>query len=240
MEVRNNLLNYKGKYIYQDTDCFMFSLDSVMLANFVNIKFNDKVIMDLATGNAPIAMLLSLKTDAKIIGIELQEEIYKLGVKSIKENKMDKQINLYNMDIKEIDTKFESESVDVVVCNPPFFKTTSLKHLNTIDVKTIARHEVRFDLDMLFKSVRYILKNKGTFAMVHRPERLAEIIDKMRQYGIEPKRIQFCYPKEGKNANMLLIEGVKNGNPGIKVMPSIIVHDNDGNYNEVIRKMFGE
>ena len=240
MEVKNKLLNYKNTYIYQNTDWFMFSLDSVLLANFVNIKKNDKIIVDFATGNAPVAMLLSFRTNAIIYGIELQEEIYKLGEKSIKENKMDNQIILYNMNIKDVDNKFNDESVDIVVCNPPFFKTESVKHLNDIDIKTVARHEVKFDLDMLFKSVKYILKNKGVFAMVHRPERLVEIIVKMKKYNLEPKRIQFCYPKKRKNANIILIEGIKNGNSGIKVLNPIIVHDENGDYNSEIKKMFGE
>lgn len=239
MEVKNNLLNFKDNYIFQNTDWFMFSLDSVLLANFVKINKKDNVIVDLACGNAPVAMLLSFRTDARIYGVELQKEIYNLGVKSININKMNDRITLYNMDIKDISNKFSDESVDVVVCNPPYFKTTSFEHLNNDDLKTIARHEVMFNLDMLFKSVRYILKNKGVFAIVHRPERLVEIISKMLEFGIEPKRIQFCYPKEGKNANSVLIEGIKNGNPGLKVLSPIIAHNEDGSYSDQIRSMFG-
>lgn len=240
MEVKNNLLNFSNTYIYQNTDWFMFSLDSVLLANFVSLKSNDKYIIDMATGNASVAMLLSFRTDAKIYGIELQKDVYELGVKSIKLNKMEEQISLYNLNIKDIESKFSDESVDVVVCNPPYFKTDSVKHLNDDDVKTIARHEVKFSLDMLFKSVKFVLKNKGTFAMVHRPERLVEIIDKMKKYNIEPKRIQFCYPKEGRNANIVLIEGIKNGNSGLKVLKPIIAHDDNGEYSLEIKRMFGE
>lgn len=240
MEVRNNLLNFKDKYIYQNTDWFMFSIDSVLLANFISIKKDENIVFDLATGNAPIAMLLSFRTNAMIYGIELQKEIYDLGVKSVIDNKMDKQIKLYNMNIDDICNNFSSESADVVVCNPPFFKTNSVKHLNDVDIKTIARHEVMFSLDILFKNVRFILKNKGIFAMVHRPERLVEILEMMKSYGLEPKRIQFCYPKEGKNANIVLIEAVKNGNSGLKVLEPVIVHDKNGEYTERIRKMFGE
>ena len=240
MEVKNNLLNFKDKYIYQNTDWFMFSLDSVLLANFVSIKKDDKVIVDLATGNAPIAMLLSFRTNAKIYGVELQKEIFELGKKSVKENKMDLQISLINADIDNISSVFKSESVDVIVCNPPYFKTDSVNHLNNIDIKTIARHEVKFCLDMLFKNVRLILKNKGVCAIVHRPDRLIEIITKMKEYGIEPKRLQFCYPKNGKNANIVLIEGIKNGNSGIKVLPPIIAHNDSGEYTDEIKKYFGE
>lgn len=239
MEVKNNLLNYKDKYIYQNTDWFMFSLDSVLLANFVSVKISDKIIVDLAAGNAPVAMLLSFRTDAHIYGVELQKEIYDLGVKSVKINNLEQKITLFYMDIKDCRTKFDNESVDVVVCNPPYFKTSSDKHLNNDNIKTIARHEVKFSLDMLFDNACYILKNKGVFAMVHRPERLTEIIFKMLEYGIEPKRIQFSYPKNGKMANSVLIEGVKNGNKGLKVLSPIIAHKDDGTYSDEIRKMFG-
>lgn len=240
MLVKNSLLNYKDKIIYQNNDWFMFSIDSVLLANFVTINLSDKVIMDLATGNAPIAMLLTYKTKAKIYGVELQKEVYNLAVKSVKENNFDEQIELLNMDVKDIVNIFESDSIDVITCNPPFFKTISDKHLNDCDIKAIARHEIHLNLDSLFSVVRKILKNKGTFAMVHIPDRLVEIIDKMREYGLEPKRIQFVYPKEQKESNILLIEGVKNGKPGIKILPPLIVHNEDNSYTDIVKKMFGE
>lgn len=240
MEVKSNLLNFKNKYIFQNTDWFMFSLDSVLLSNFVNIKKNDKIIVDLATGNAPIAMLLSFRTNAHIYGVELQESIYNLGIKSVKENCMDNQITLYNLDIKDISCKFSDESVDIVVCNPPFFKTESNAHLNNNDIKTIARHEVKLDLELLFKSVKYILKNKGTFAIVHRADRLIEIFEKMRKFNLEPKRVQFCYPKNNKGSNIVLIEAIKNGNVGLKILKPLIIHDEKGFYSDEVKKMFGE
>lgn len=240
MEIKNNLLNFSNKVIYQNSEWFMFSLDSVILANFVNIKPNDKRIVDLAAGNAAISMLMTYRTNANIWAIELQKEIYELGCKSIVANEMEEQINLINGDIRNIESYYKSEFFDVVVCNPPFFKTTSERHLNECDIKRIARHEITLNLDQLFCGVRYILKNKGTFAMVHRPDRLVEIVDKMREYGIEPKRIQFIYPKVGKDSNILLIEGVKNGGVGLKVMKPLIVHNDDGSYTDEVKKMFGE
>lgn len=240
MLVKNSLLNFKDKIIYQNDDWFMLSIDSVLLANFVTINPSNKKIIDLATGNAPVAMLLTYRTSAKIYGIELQKEIYDLAVKSVKENQFDKQINLINMDIKNLGNVFESDSVDVITCNPPFFKTTSNKHFNNCDIKTIARHEVKLDLDSLFSVVKKILKNKGNFAMVHRPDRFVEIIDKMRFYNLEPKRVQFVYSKKNKNCNILLIEGVKNGKSSIKILPPLYIHNDDGSYTETIRNMFGE
>ena len=240
MNVKNKLLNFKNKVIYQNDEWFMFSIDSVLLANFVNLKSNISTVFDLATGNAPVAMLLTYRTNAKIIGIELQKEIYTLGLRSVNENGFNSQILLYNMDIKEVNKVFESECADVVVCNPPFFKTTEIKNMNKVDIKSIARHEIKLNLDSLLKNAKFLLKNKGVFAMVHRSERLVEIISVMKKYNIEPKRIQFVYSNTRKNSSIILIEGIKNGNSGIKILPPFFVHNDDGSYTSCVKNMFGE
>ena len=239
MKVRNRLLNFGDKIIYQDNDYFLFSLDSVLLANFVTIKLTDKKIIDLCSGNAPVPMLMSFRTKARIFGVEIQKYIYDMGVDSIKENRMDKQIEFINEDIKEIDKIYESESFDIVTCNPPYFKYQEDSLINENEGKAIARHEVNVKLEDIISTAKYLLKNGGTFAMVHRPERLIEIINLMQKYGIEPKKIRLVYPKEDKNANILLIEGVKNGKSGLKVEKALIVHNNEDKYVEEIKDMFG-
>ena len=240
MKVRNRLLNFGKMIIYQDNDYFLFSLDSVLLANFVTIKLTDKKIIDLCSGNAPVPMLMSFRTKARIFGVEIQKYIYDMGVDSIKENNMDKQIEFINEDVKRLDKKYEAESFDVVTCNPPYFKYQENSLINDNDGKSIARHEVLVKLEDILKMSSYLLKNGGTFAMVHRPERLIEIINLMQSNNIEPKKIRFVYPKEGKNANMLLIEGVKNGKSGLKLLPPLIVHNDKGEYVPEIKKMFQE
>ena len=239
MKVRNRLLNFSDKIIYQNDDYFAFSLDSVLLANFVTIKLSDKKIIDFCTGNAPIPMLMSFRTKARIFGVELQKEIFDMGVDSIVENKMDDQIELINLDVKNIDSVIDAESMDIVTCNPPYFKYKDDSLVNENDVKSIARHEVMLNLEDVLKSARYVLKNGGTFAMVHRPERMIEIINLMQKYNIEPKKIRLVYPKMDKDANILLIEGIKNGKTGLKVMSPLFTHNEDGSYVDEIRKMFG-
>lgn len=240
MEVRNRLLNFKNTYIYQNDDWFKFSLDSVLLANFVTINLRTKKILDLATGNAPIPMLLTYRTKAKIYGVEIQKEIYELGQKSVIENNMLNQINLFNFDVKDLNKHLGFEQFDVVTCNPPYFKTNDKKLFNDNKIKAIARHEIFLNLDDVCSIASKSLKNKGIFALVHRPERFLEILDTMRKYNIEPKRIQFVHPKMEKEANMVLIEGIKNGNSGIKLLNPIIVYDEENNYNKSIKKMFEE
>ena len=239
MKVRNRLLNFGDMIIYQDNDYFLFSLDSVLLANFVTIKLTDKKIIDLCSGNGPVPMLMSFRTKARIFGVELQKYIYDMGLESIKENGLGKQIEFINDDVKNLDKIYESESFDVVTCNPPYFKYQENSLINENEGKAIARHEVYVKLEDIISTSQYLLNNGGTFAMVHRPDRLIEIINLMQKYGIEPKKIRLVYPKENKNANMLLIEGIKNGKSGLKVEKALIVHDNKGNYVDEIRKMFG-
>ena len=236
MKVKNRLLD-TDLIIYQDDDWFKFSLDSVLLVRFVTLNLSSKNIIDLCCGNAPIPMFLSFITKANIFGIELQECIYNLGFKSIKENKLEDRINLKCGDIKNIDKYYDSESFDTVICNPPYFNTSSDKHLNNNDIKAIARHEIMLDLDGLFKTVFYLLKNGGNFAMIHRTERLIEILDILKKYRLEPKKIQFIYPKNNKNSDLFMIEVKKNGNSGLKVLPSIIVHNDDGSYTDSVKEM---
>lgn len=238
MEVVNYLLGYKNLKIVQNTDMFNFSLDSVLLPNFVTLNKNTAKILDIGCGNAPIPLILSTKTSAKIIGVEIQKDVYELALKTVKMNDLEKQIEIINDDINNIYTYFETESFDTVVCNPPYFKVATTPNLNTIEYKTIARHEIKLNLEQIINIAKKVLKNNGNIAMVHRPERLSDIITIMRKNNIEPKRIRFVYPKETKEANILLIEGVKNGRPGLKILPPLYSHYENGEYSKQIKKYF--
>ena len=238
MEVINYLLGFKDYYIVQDTQMFSFSLDSVLLPNFVTINKNVKKILDIGCGNAPIPLILSTKTKAEIIGVEIQKEVYELAKKSVAINNLDNQIKIINQDINEIYNDFLPDSFDIITCNPPVFKVKKDSNLNKSDYKTIARHEVTLKLDDIFKIARKLLKNDGYIAIVHRPERLLDIITTMKKYNIQPKKIQFVYPKTNMDANILLVEGTKNGKEGLKVLPPIYTHLENGEYTDKIKKYF--
>ena len=194
----------------------------------------------MACGNAPIPMLLTFRTNASIYGIDIQKEVIELGIQSIHENKMDKQISLDVLDINNVEDKFLAEFFDVITCNPPYFKYSNNDNINLNMNKRISRHEVLVNLDTIVQKASYLLKNGGTFAMVHRPDRLIEIIDVMEKYNIAPKKLQLCYSKVNSNCNLILIEGNKNGKSGLKILSPVIVHNADGSYSEEIRKMFGD
>ena len=238
MKVINYLLGYKDLKIIQDNDMFNFSLDSVLLPNFVTINKKINNILDIGCGNAPIPLILSTKTSAKITGVEIQKDVYDLALESIKINNKEDQITIVNKDINEYYKEIETDSFDIITCNPPFFKYKSTSNINKNDYKTIARHEIKLNLSELFNIAKKLLKNNGVIAIVHRPERFVEVVLEMKKNNIEPKRVQFVYPKKNDEANIMLIEGSKNGNPGLKILPPIYSHKESGEYTEEVKKYF--
>ena len=239
-EVINDLLGKPGLKIYQDYEMFNFSLDSILLANFVTIKKNDKMIVDLGTGNAPIPLYISLNTDASIYGFEIQKKSYDLAIKSVKINSREDQIKIINDDIKNASKILGKYKADVVTSNPPFFKYNEGKsHINKNDEKTIARHEVLITLDEILQEASDLLKNGGTFAMVHRPDRLLDIITGCKKYRLEPKRLRLVYPKNNQECNHILIECRKDGLPGgLKILPPLIIHTEDNAHTEEVIKIY--
>ena len=238
MEDINYLLGYKNLYIIQSKNQFNFSLDSVLLPNFITINKNYTNILDIGCGNAPIPLILSTKTKANIVGVEIQKDVYTLAQKTVKLNKLENQIKLVNDDINEYYKKVDTDIYDAITCNPPYFKLNEESNLNKSEYKIIARHEKTLTLDQIFKVSKKLLKNNGVVAIVNRPERLIDIIESMKKNNIEPKKIQFVYPKKEKEANILLIEGRKNGKPGIKILPPLYAHNEDGSYTKEIMKYF--
>lgn len=238
MKKTNYLLGYKDLYIVQDTDMFKFSLDSALLPNFVTVNLKTKEILDIGCGNAPIPLILSRRTKANITGVEIQKDVYEMALESVKINKLENQINIINGDINEIYNTL-NKKYDIITCNPPYFKVTASSNTNDSSYKTIARHEVKLNLENLIKISKTLLKTNGTLAIVHRPERLVDILTFMRQNNIEPKKIQFVYPKKGSEANVLLIEGTLNGSVGLKVLDPLYVYE-DGKYTKEVEKYFIE
>lgn len=239
-EVLNDLLGYDGLKIIQEPGRFNFSLDSTLLANFVTLKKGVETILDLCTGNAPIPLMMSLRTKAKIYGIDIQPDSVDQAIRSVSINGLNDRINIYELDLKNTNNLFQEHFFDVVTCNPPYFKVTEHSNINARDALTIARHEVHATLDDVVKQSAKMLKPLGRFAMVHRPDRLVEIIECFKKHQIEPKRLRFVYPRLSKEANGLLIEGVYQGKPGgLRLEAPVIVYEGDTtNYTQEILTMF--
>lgn len=236
----NDLVYFKNIKIVQDKDYFNFSLDSILLPNFVDITTKTKMILDMCTGNAPIPLILSTKTNAKIYAVELQREVYNLAKETIKINKLDNQIVLINNNIKNLKKIFNTETFDIITCNPPYFKKKEDSIINENIVKSIARHEIEMELEDVMLISKAILKNEGSLVLVHRTDRLIEIIELMRKHNIEPKRMRLIYPKINTESNLVLIDGRKNGKKGLKILPPLYIHNNDNSYTKEVLEMFGK
>ncbi|HIT43623.1 TPA: tRNA1(Val) (adenine(37)-N6)-methyltransferase [Candidatus Avacholeplasma faecigallinarum] len=236
--VCNELLGRELIKIYQDTDAFNFSIDSMLLASFASVGAKTSKICDLCSGNSPIPLYLTLRTKAKIIGVEVQSHSYDLAMMSIKENNLESQIEMVNANLIDIHKKIGQHTFDLVTCNPPFFKVGD-NHINPNDYKAIARHEILATLEDIVKEASLLLNSKGRFAMVHRPDRLVEILNLFLKYNISPKRLQFVYPKIDKECNHILIEGIKDGNKdGLRVLAPLYVYNENNKWTDQILKIY--
>ncbi len=223
-EVTIDLLK-KNLKIIQRTDFFNFSLDSLLVSEFLSLTRGVKKIVDLGTGNGAIPLFLSKKTKAKIVGIELQEVSANLAERNITLNHLEEQVTIIKDDMKNWKSHFEQYSQDAVICNPPFFKVNGNEELfNDLEQLTIARHETTITLNDIVEIASGLLKDKGYFSLVHRADRAIDIIMAMKRYSIEPKKIQFCHSSKEKNAKIILIEGIKFGKEGCKILPVFITH----------------
>ncbi|TYQ16826.1 UNVERIFIED_CONTAM: tRNA1(Val) A37 N6-methylase TrmN6 [Acetivibrio alkalicellulosi] len=226
-------LQYKGLRLIQKKDGFCFGLDAVLLANFVDIKKNDYVI-DLGTGTGIISVLIAGKTEAKeITGLEIQEDMAEMAQRSVNLNELEGKIKIVCGDIKKSIEIFGASKFNVVVSNPPYMKRGG-GLLNVSDGKAVSRHEILCILeDVIVASSRLLLPG-GQFAMIHRPDRLVDIVWLMRKYSIEPKYIRFVHPAPNKKANLLLIKGSRDGKPQLKMMEPLYVYDESGNFSKEI------
>lgn len=237
-KVINDLFDYPDRFIVQDDENFKFSVDSILLAEFVEKPKSNSVILDMCTGNAPIPLILSAKYSNNIIGFEIQKKISDMAVESIELNKCENQIRIINDDIKNIKNYFPGNNFDVITCNPPYFKCHDDKLLNNNEIKSIARHEIKIDLKDIIKIVSENLNNKGVFYLVHRPERVDEIISECLKNNLAIKKMIFVTTKEKSLSTIVLIKAVKNGRLGVKVhiLPNLKKYKSYQNiFDEVIK-----
>ncbi|MBP1039940.1 tRNA1(Val) (adenine(37)-N6)-methyltransferase [Vagococcus sp. BWB3-3] len=226
-----------GIQIIQSKEVFSFSLDAVLLANFASLPKRGQIV-DLCAGNGAVGLFISQKTEANIVGIELQDRLADMGRRSVQLNQLEEQMTLHTLDLKQTTTVVKKDSVDLIVCNPPYFKELPTNVKNPNPYLAIARHEIATNLDEVVKEAAGLLKSNGKLALVHRPERLVDILETMKRYSIIPKRVRFVYPKTGKEANVLLVEGIHKGRPdGLKVLPPLFVYDEQDDYYPEVRGM---
>lgn len=231
-------LQTKGYEIIQHPGRFCFGVDAVLLSSFAKVRKGERAL-DLGTGTGILPILLEAKNEGSYYaGLEIQEESADMAARSVLHNGLSDKIEIITGDIKEAAAIFGAASFEVVTTNPPYMiGGHGIKNDN--DAKYIARHEVLCSLDDILRQSAKLLKEKGRFYMVHRPFRLAEILAKMSQYGIEPKRMRLVHPYVDKEPNMVLVEGLRGGRPRITVEAPLIVYEKDGTYTEELLRVHG-
>ena len=212
-----------GLKIYQNSDLYTFTSDSILLAKFVKVKKND-VIIDLGTGSGVIALYLAKRNEInKVYGIEIQQELAEMAKKSVLLNKLSDKIEIINKNMLDVNLK-----ANVIVSNPPYKKCNSVANVNKS--RAIARHEIEINLENLLKTVNKLLQPNGKFYICYDADRSAELLYKLKNYKLEPKSMFFTYASLNKKASIVFVEAVKGAGEQIKVLPPIITNNSDGKY----------
>lgn len=244
MELKENEridnLEFKGLKIIQDTTGFCFGIDSVLLSDYAKDIKSGAEIVDIGTGTGIIGILLTGKTkNTHITGIEIQSEVADMAKRSIELNGIEDRFCIKNINIKDIFNTMEPNKIDAIVTNPPYMReNTGAKNIEK--KKLISRCEVECTLEDTIKISYKLLKSKGEFYMVHRAERIVDILFYLRQYKLEPKRIRFIHSKVLKEPNLVLIKCVKDAGNGLKIDKPLVVYDENGNYTDEILKIYNK
>ena len=233
-------LEFKGLKIIQNEKGFCFGMDSVLLSDFAKNMKNNSTVLDLGTGTGIIPILLCGKTNLKkVVGIEIQQDVANMAKRSSQLNNLQDRFEVVNTNIIDLKNIYEKQSFDVIVTNPPY-KKENTGRTNENEAKLISRHEITANLEDFISISKDLLKDKGEFYMVHRPERLVDILSLMRKYKIEPKILKFVSPNKNKEPNLILIKGIKNANSFLKVEKNLYVYNEDGKYTNEILKIYNK
>ena len=230
-------LQLGGLKLIQDTTAFCFGVDAVLLADFA-ASANSSAMLDMCSGNGIVPILLSAKTNTpRIEALELQSAPADLARRSVEMNGLSHRIHITCGDVMDAVSIYGKSAFDAITCNPPY-----MPHggglINAADTKTIARHETTCTLEDIIAVSAQLLTSGGRLFMVHRPERLVDILTLMRQYSLEPKRLRMVHPSAHKKANIILIEGVRGGGRELKMMPPLYVYGEDGKYSKEIDEIY--
>ncbi len=218
-----------GLKIIQSPSSFCFTMDAVLLANFATVKKGDRVI-DLGTGTGVVPLLISTRAQVKkIIGLEIQQDSVERARRSIKGNGLEHLIEIVHGDICKADEFLEVGRFDLVTANPPYLPVGRGSRNQTGSI-AIAKHELLCNLENVIRTAARLVKYGGRVAMVHRPDRLCDIIIQMNNYRLKSKKLQLVYPRPGKKPGMVLLEAQLGGNPELTILEPFFVYNQKGDY----------
>lgn len=225
--------------IIQSPEVFAFSLDAVLLANFAKVPAKKKSLtVDLCAGNGAVGLFLSARTAGEIAEVEIQPRLADMARRSVTLNQLDDQMTVYEGDLATVNQWVAKDSADVVTCNPPYFADLPASQKNPNTYLAIARHELKTDLATVVETTSGLLKMNGKAYFVHRPDRLLELLNLLASHRLAPKRIRLVYPKPGREANMVLVEAIKDGHPGgQRFLAPLTVYNANGDYTAEVQAL---
>lgn len=236
-EERIDDLLWRNLKIIQNPEWFCFSLDAVLLADFVTLRSGDRVA-DLGTGTGVIPLLLSARVrSANIVGLEIKPEVADMAQRSVALNGLARHIVIKVGDIRSAVYQLGKGAFDLVVSNPPYAPVGSGK-ISSSFIKAAARTEILCTLEDVIREASVLLNSEGRFALVHRPSRIGEILFLMRDFKLEPKRMRFVHPAARNEPNLVLVEGIKNGKKDVQVLPPLFIYQETGVYSEEMKTIF--
>lgn len=229
-----------GLKIIQSEEVFSFSIDAILLARYVSLKRHDRVL-DIGTGNGVIPLLLTTRHEqrrtGKITALEFQERLAGMARRNVEGNGLQDLIEVVHGDAREAVGLFGREQFDVVTCNPPY-RPAGIGDQSLNEHVKIAKHEITLTLEQAIAAAAGQCRFEGKVAMVHRPDRLAEIYAIMRAHRLEPKRTLLVHPRLDRRPNVVVVEAIKGGRPELRIDPPFIVHNTDGTYTQAMLDIY--
>lgn len=224
-------------FIIQNDRFFKFGIDSVLLANLVEVRKGEEVL-DLGTGSGIIPLLLAYKKEpSRVLGLEYQKEVAEMAQRSVLYNGLEGIIEIKNMDLRESPGVLKP-GFDLIISNPPYLKKGDGK-MSSNRHKAIARHELFCTLEDIFRTARSLIRYRGRLALVYRTERLMELMVLAGEYGIIPKELRFIHSRRDVDAKLVFFLGVRGGNPGLRVLPPLYIYNQQGEYTQEVRALYG-
>ncbi|MBU1711981.1 MAG: tRNA1(Val) (adenine(37)-N6)-methyltransferase [Proteobacteria bacterium] len=223
--------------VKQNRNGYRFSIDAILLAGHVKTNSGDR-ILDIGTGSGIISLILASRNpQINIYGVEVQKNLADIAILNVKDNNLEDRIKILCADIKNLNADMISGPLDIVVSNPPYRKAESGR-VNSDNQRAIARHEIDITLTDILKAASRLLHVSGRFIIIYPSERIADVVTQMRLSGIEPKNFRFIYSKSNSESKLVIVEGLKGGRTGAKIVSPLVIYNDDGTYTDEVNRMF--